>query len=82
MFRCFKHHAEGRVTTPEGCPEEEEEEKEEEGLFRRREPPELRLFLSSVFLLFLSPRSQGRGHGVVGETFDVSQRLPGYRMRV
>jgi len=38
MFRCFKHHAEGRVANPEGCPEnplrERQEEEEEEGLFK------------------------------------------------
>ena len=30
MFRCFKHHAEGRVGTPEGCPENPQSERLEE----------------------------------------------------
>ena len=30
MFRCFKHHAEGRVTTPEGCPENPQRERLEQ----------------------------------------------------
>jgi len=39
MFRCFRHHAEGRVTTPEECPENPqrerlEEEEEGESLFK------------------------------------------------